>query len=153
MYHLACSKFWVRKKIIKMKGHLLRPPRLHLLNPKYNTKYSYYHCWKQLFSRIFWWIESSKENWFEIEIFYIINSGRPIHRQCRSIGRYLLFIKYRHQPISFSVWPMCSWQDFYFDDAENGSAWAHSAHILSLVRCRCSILSNMDRSLSNNQNC
>ncbi len=46
---------------------------------------------------------------------------------------------------------MCSWQDFFFDDAENGSAWAHSAHILSFVRCRRSILSNMDRSLSNNQ--
>ncbi len=32
----------------------------------------------------------------------------------RYIGRYLPFFKYRHEPISFSVWPMC-W-NFYFDD-------------------------------------
>ncbi len=46
---------------------------------------------------------------------------------------------------------MRSKRDFYFDGTESGSAWAHSAHILPLVRCRRSVLSNTDRSLSNNQ--
>ncbi len=54
----------------------------------------------------------------------------------RYIGRYLVFFQYRHWPISFSVWPMCSRWDFYFDGAENGSAWPHNAHILPLVYCR-----------------
>ncbi len=40
---------------------------------------------------------------------------------------------------------MRSRRDFYFDGTENGSSWAHSAHILPLV------VSNTDRSLSNNQ--
>ncbi len=47
---------------------------------------------------------------------------------------------------------MCSRQDFYFDGVESGSAWARSALILPLVRCRrLTVLSNTDRSLSNNQ--
>ncbi len=47
---------------------------------------------------------------------------------------------------------MCSSWDFYFDGAENGSAWAHSAHILPLVRCRrLTVLYNIDRSLYNNE--
>ncbi len=32
---------------------------------------------------------------------------------------------------------MRSSQDFYFDGAESGSAWAHSAHILPVVPFRC----------------
>ncbi len=39
---------------------------------------------------------------------------------------------HKHRQISFSVWPMRSWRDFYFDGAENCSACAHSAHILPL---------------------
>ena len=46
---------------------------------------------------------------------------------------------------------MCSKRDFYFEGTENGSARAHSAHILPLVRCRHSVLPNTDRGLSNNQ--
>ncbi len=42
-------------------------------------------------------------------------SGRPIYHH----GRYLAFFKYRHWPISFSVWPMHSRWDFYFDGAES----------------------------------
>ncbi len=42
-------------------------------------------------------------------------SGRPIYHH----GRYLAFFKYRHWPISFSVWPMRSRWDFYFDGAES----------------------------------
>ncbi len=57
----------------------------------------------------------------------------------RYIGWYLSFFKSRHRQICFSVWPMCSRRDFYFDD------------ILPLVPCHRSVLSNTDRSLFNNQ--
>ncbi len=40
----------------------------------------------------------------------------------RYIGRYLALFKYQLWLISFSVWPMRSWRDFYFDSADNGSA-------------------------------
>ncbi len=39
--------------------------------------------------------------------------------------------RYRYR---FSVWSMRRSRDFYFDGAENCSAWALSAHILPLVR-------------------
>ncbi len=57
----------------------------------------------------------------------------------------MTFFKHQHRPISFFVWPMCSRRDFYFDGAQ-------SALIIPLVRCRhLTVLSNTDRSLSNNQ--
>ncbi len=69
------------------------------------------------------------------------------------------FFKYRHRPISFSVWPMRSRRDFYldgtmdfyFDGVENGSAWAQCSHSPSCSLSSLTVLCNMDRSLSNNQ--
>ncbi len=69
-----------------------------------------------------------------------------IHK--KQTGFWIVVKRYSANTV-FPVWPMCSRQDF-FDSAENGSAWTHTAHILPLVRCRRSVQSNMDRSLSNN---
>ncbi len=81
---------------------------------------------------------------------YIINSSRPIG----------IFLNIASAD-KFSVWPIRSRRDFYFDGTDNGSAWAHSIHH-RYVWCShspsCSpsslttVLSNTDRrSLSNNQ--
>ncbi len=79
-------------------------------------------------------------------------SGRPIYRQY--IGRYLIFFKYWHWPLHFSVWPMCSGRDFYFDSAENCTWQCLSTQLSQSPSCSLSsltVLSNADRSLSNNQ--
>ncbi len=69
--------------------------------------------------------------------------GWPIYRQGRYIGRYLPFFKYRHRPISF-LFVRCVRGGTFILMALNTQR-SHSPS------CSFTVLSNMDRSLSNNQ--
>ncbi len=60
------------------------------------------------------------------------------------IGRYLAFFKYRHRLIRFSVWPLRSRQDFYFDGTQRSRSLSCSLSLFT-------VLSNTNISLSNNQ--